>query len=95
MMIGRRETTNTPLNNRNGEPIIFPFEKASIFLDQLSPLRNASTALNQEQEEEIDNSLQNSEVYPLDTEFACKKCQEAYYTSQIKRWASTESITEC
>ena len=70
MMIGRRETTNTPLNNRNGEPKIDPLEKVSIFLDQFSPLSNASTALNLEQEEKIDNSIQNSEGYPLDTEFS-------------------------
>jgi hypothetical protein len=73
MMIERKETTNNPLNNCNGEPIIDPLEKASIFLEKFSPLSNASTALNPEQEEKIDKSLQNSEGYHLDTEFSLQE----------------------
>ena len=73
MMNGRRETTNTPLNNRNGEPIIDPLEMANIFLEQFSPLGDATTALNPEQEEEIEASLQNAECDPLNTELSLQE----------------------
>ena len=73
MMNGRRETTNTPLNNCNGEPIIDPLEKANIFLDQFSPLSNDTTALNPEQEKEIETSQEKSECDPLDMEFSLQE----------------------
>ena len=84
MMNGRRETTNTPLNNRNGVPIIDPLEKANIFLDQFSPLSNAPTALNQKQEEEIGNRLRNSEGDPLDTEFSMQELSRSLLHLQYK-----------